>query len=309
MAFGAAASGEAGIPHRSTEMAALSPQWTTFPLTADIHEQNVTFVFCALEKMPLKMSILKELLIKTLFSLASKPTDCLFSIISCANQVFKWQSSLVKCSLASVAEAAAWIRALPCDHEATACSAAVAAALEDSSSQAVYLFTSGLPDCTAREIEGLPKETGQAQPLHTVYLVQDGEENKNCLQEILEKIAKESGGSFQRISFSPDETEDQMAPGGMASIHHPDGISKHCCCSSHPTSHHTAACSPLVAWSWESPPLLLSDSAREDFKDWHSKVHDLPRGIRVLARKKTDGHFYRGHIVQHVEPLKTGTCW
>lgn len=71
----------------TSEMAGLSPQCTTSPLAADIHEQNVTFVICALERMPSKLSILKELLIKTLFSLASKPTDCMFSVISCANQV------------------------------------------------------------------------------------------------------------------------------------------------------------------------------------------------------------------------------
>lgn len=54
--------------------------------------------------------------------------------------------------------------------------------------------------------------------------------------------------------------------------------------------------------------MLPSNSAKEDSRDWHLKINDLQRGIRVLARKKTDGHFYRGHIVQHVEvSLFTGS--
>lgn len=130
-------------------------------------------------------------------------------ILELAPQVLKWRNALVKCSLASVAEAAAWIRTLKCDHGASVWSA-VAAALEDSSCQAVYLFTSGLWECAAEEIGGLLKETGQARPLHTVYLVQNGGEIKNSWQEMLENIAKDSGGSFQMISFSSEETEDQV---------------------------------------------------------------------------------------------------
>ncbi|XP_054843702.1 uncharacterized protein LOC129335290 [Eublepharis macularius] len=280
-------------------MAWLSPQCVTFPITADIHEQNVTFLICALERIPSKMSILKEILIKTLFSLASKPTDSMFSIVSCNNKVLKWQKTLVKCSLASVAEAAAWIRALKCENEASV-SSAMAAALEDSSCQAVYLFTSGLPEWTAEEICGLLKEAGQARPLHTVYLVGSGKENKNSLQETLEKIAKESGGSFQMITYNSDETEDQINPEGTASIHHPDHISKHCCCSL-PTDHHTTTCSPLGMWSLDSPPSLLRSTAKEDFVDQFPKTNDLQRGIRVLARKKTDGYFYLGCVVRHVK--------
>ncbi|XP_060100423.1 uncharacterized protein LOC132575750 [Heteronotia binoei] len=47
--------------------------------------------------------------------------------------------------------------------------------------------------------------------------------------------------------------------------------------------------------------MLLSNAAKEDFKDWHLKINDLQRGIQVLARKKIDGYFYRGHIIQHME--------
>ncbi|KAL8222098.1 UNVERIFIED_CONTAM: hypothetical protein K2H54_074922 [Gekko kuhli] len=90
----------------------------------------------------------------------------------------------------------------------------------------------------------------------------------------------------------------------MASVHHPDCISKRCCSFSHPMGLHATACSPLGAWSLDSPHVLLSNSAKEDFKEWHTEIDDLQRGIRVLARKKTDGYFYRGHIVQHVEGSK-----
>ncbi|XP_048355384.1 uncharacterized protein LOC125434273 isoform X2 [Sphaerodactylus townsendi] len=282
-------------------MARLSPQSTTFPLTANIHEQKVIFVICASERMPSKTTILKELLIKTLFSLISRPRDCMFSIICCAtaNKVLKWQNTLGKCSLASVAEAAAWIRALECVSGASVVSG-VEAALEDPSCQAVYLFTGGLPECTAEEICLLLKKTGRVRPLHTVYLLGNGGENKNRFQEILEKIAKESGGSFQRISFSPEECEDQINPGGMTSIHHPDCIGW----SSLPASHHTAKCSPLGIWSLDSPHTPLFNSTKEDFIACHPMIDSLQRGVRVLARKKTDGYFYLGHIAQHVKGSK-----
>ncbi|KAH0617020.1 hypothetical protein JD844_028583 [Phrynosoma platyrhinos] len=224
---------------------------------ADIHEQNVAFVICASETNPSKLRILKEVLIKTLFSLPNKLLDSMFNVISCSGkvilsfplQVLKWQNSLVVCSLTTVTEAAAWVRALQISSTANILNA-VAAALEDRTCQAVYLFTIGLPEVTVEDLCRHLKDTKQAHPVHVVYLLGGGEERKDSSEKILEKVAKEF---------------------------------------------------PLDTWSPDSPYVFLSGSMQDDSENWASKIHNLPRGIRVLARKQIDGYYYPGHIVQMIK--------
>ncbi|XP_066489921.1 uncharacterized protein [Tiliqua scincoides] len=268
-------------------------------LLPDIHEQNVTFVICASESKAPKLCILKELLIKTLFSLASKPTYFMFNIVNCASKVLKWQEHLVKCSLISIVEAAAWIRALPCRSGVSAFSA-VAAALEDPTCQAAYLFTSGLPECTAEEICNHLRDAGEARPLHIVYLVGNEEENGNTSQETLEKVAKASGGSFQVTRLSFDRTSDEDNPGCVMGINCCDCISKQQC-STLLTRDRTKTHFPLGVWNSDSPNTFLRSFGKEDLADCSPKIQEFQRGIRVLARKETDGYYYLSHIVQGVK--------
>ncbi|XP_034983649.2 uncharacterized protein LOC118091114 [Zootoca vivipara] len=267
-------------------MSRMSHCCTRLPLLADIHEQNVAFVLCTSETETAGLCILKELLIKTLFSLAHKPTDSMFGIVSCTSQqVLKWQKSLVECSLRSVTEAAAWIRGLQSSSGASAVMA-VAAALEDPFCQAVYLFTSGLPEHSVEEISSHLKEAEQAHPVHIVYLVGSKGENEHGAQEIMEEVAKASGGSFQAVSLSSDEA----IPGCSESICRSDCICKQPC-SSLLMGHHATAQFPSDAWSL----------VKEDFVDWSPEVYNLQRGVQVLARRETDGFYYLGHIVQEVK--------
>lgn len=123
--------------------------------------------------------------------------------------MLKWQNGLVKYTLTNVTEAAAWIRSLQCNCGAKALHA-VLAALEDPTCQAVYLFTSGMLECAAEEIYSHLKETGQERPVHTVYLLGNGEGNKTRSQEILENIAQKTGASFQAISLKLDGASDKV---------------------------------------------------------------------------------------------------
>ncbi|XP_042325843.1 uncharacterized protein C11orf16-like isoform X2 [Sceloporus undulatus] len=260
---------------------------------ADIHKQNVAFVICASESNPSKLCILKEVLIKTLFSLPNKLLDSMFNVISFSGKVLKWQNRLVACSLTTVTEAATWVRALQISSTANILNA-VAAALEDPTCQAVYLFTSEVPEGTVEELCRLFKDTEQAHPVHTVYVLEGGEERKDSSQKILEKVAKESGGSFQ--SLSPNGASDEDNPGCTAGIHCSVCISKQ-----HSTLWLTGHCKtqfPLGTWSPDFPDVFLGSSMQEDSKNWSSEIHNLPRGIRVLARKQIDGYYYPGHIVQ-----------
>ncbi|XP_062990606.1 uncharacterized protein LOC134403987 [Elgaria multicarinata webbii] len=270
----------------------------TLPLLADIHEQNVAFVVSALGSEPSNLCSLKELLIKTLFSLASKSSDSMFNIVSCGSKVLKWQTGLMECSLTNVTEAAAWIRALQVNSRDGVLNA-VAGALEDPTCQAVYLFTSGVPEWSVLEIYSHLKETEDVRPVHTVYLVGNGEESQNSSQKILKKVAMASGGSFQAIGLNSGGASDEDIPDCTAGIHHSDCISKEHW-SPLLTGHYTTQF-PLGVWSPDSPNTFLRSSVKEDLADSSPKIHSLLRGIRVLARKETDGYYYLGHIVQEVK--------
>ncbi|XP_044297086.1 uncharacterized protein LOC123028857 [Varanus komodoensis] len=280
-------------------MSRFSPLYLgTLPLLADINEQNIAFVICASENKPSSLHILKELLIKTLFSLASKSLDSMFNIVSCTSKVLKWQTGLVKCSLPNITKAAAWIRALQVKN-ADGTLSAVAEAMEDPTCQAVYLFTSGLPEHAVEELYRHLQETQQAFPVHVVYLPRSGEESQSSFQRILEKAANMSGGSFQAIRLNSGESSDEDNPGCTTSIQHSDCVSKQCC-SPLLTGHHSVQF-PLSIWNPDSFNTFLRSSVKKDLADSSPKIHSLLRGIRVLARKETDGYYYLGHIVQEVK--------
>ncbi|XP_067324612.1 von Willebrand factor A domain-containing protein 3B-like [Anolis sagrei] len=262
---------------------------------ADIHESNVAFVICASES---DLWILKEVLIKTLFSLPNKLLDSTFNIISCSNEVLKWQTGLVMCSLMAVTEAATWIRALKVGIKGNVLNA-VTSALENPACQAVYLFTNGLHEGRVEELWRYLKDTEQTRPVHIIYLVESGEERKDSARKILEKVANESGGSCQVLNFSSDGTSSEDKPGCTV------GISCSLCISKqHPTPWLTGHCrtqSPSSTWSPHSPNIFLEGSIKENVENWSSKFHNLQRGIRVLTRKQTDGYYYPGHIIQKVK--------
>ncbi|KAJ7329109.1 hypothetical protein JRQ81_015283 [Phrynocephalus forsythii] len=263
----------------------------TLPV-ANIYEQNVVFVLCVLESSPSIQYILKELLIKTLYSLASKVLDSMFNVVSCTSKVLKWQNGLVKCSLTSVTEAAAWIRGLQINSGARVLNP-LPTALEDPISQAVYIFTSGLPIYIVEGICSHLKETKQAQPVHVVYFVGSKEESKSDSQNVLENVAKESGGSFQAVHLNSDVASDEDNPGCVAGNSHSDWI-----CSL--AGHHTTQF-PMGTWNMDCPNTFLRNSIKEDVADKPLTIPNLLKGIRVLARKETDGYYYLGHIVQKVE--------
>ncbi|XP_025024953.1 uncharacterized protein LOC103055759 [Python bivittatus] len=283
------------------------------PLLAGIHEQNVVFVVYTSESNLSNPCIMKELLIRTLYSLGSKLMDSMFSIIFCSSKVLKWQNELVKCSLTSIMDAAAWIRTLQMNSKGKASAwNAIEEVRDDPSCQAVYLFTSGLPEGSVEEMCSRLKETKQSCPVHIVQLVENGEDNKISCQRLLEKVAKVSGGTFQAIdgasyevncrcshseseypSHSPDKT------GCNSGFHHPSSISNHL---SFPLlTDHCTTLFPLGAQGPDTGNTFPRSSVQEDLGDCSTNTHNLLRGIRVLARKETDGYYYLSHIVQKVK--------
>ncbi|XP_063164571.1 uncharacterized protein LOC134500985 [Candoia aspera] len=266
---------------------------TTVPLLAGIHEQNVVFVVHTSESNLSNPCIMKELLIRTLYSLGSKLMDSTFNIICCSSKVLKWQNELVKCSLTSIMDAAAWIRTLQMNSKVKASAwNAMEEAIDDPSCQAVYLFTSGLPEGSVEEICGHLKETKQSCPVHIVQLVENGKANKISCQKLLEKIAKVSGGTFQAIDGASyeDKTGCNSGTGSISNHLSFPLLADHC-----------TTLFPLGVRGPDTCTTFMRSSVQENLGDCSTDTHNLLRGIRVLARKETDGYYYLGHIVQKVK--------
>ncbi|XP_074863287.1 uncharacterized protein LOC142019848 [Carettochelys insculpta] len=274
------------------------PCCATLPLFGDLQGQNVTFVVCMLESMSSKQDFLKEHIIKTLFLMANSSTESMFNIISFASKVVKWCSSLVKCSLSTTLEAATWIRSLHSGNGADAVSA-LALALEDPSCQVVYLITDALSESASEEICSLLAETGESRPVHTVYLVGKPSDYESSTQKMLEKVSRQSGGSFQVISPYPAGATGEVNPGYSSSIHCCNATSKYLSCSllmGHPKAHF-----PVCGWNPNFSTTPMTTLTNGNLMDWCTGAPHLLRGARVLARRETDGYYYLGHIAQEVK--------
>ncbi|KAK9400057.1 hypothetical protein NXF25_013076 [Crotalus adamanteus] len=220
----------------------------------------------------------------------------MFNIIWCSSKVLKWQNELVECSLTNIMDAASWIRTLQMNSKAKANAwNAIEKAMEDPSCQAIYLFTSGLPEGSVEEICSRLKETKQLCPVHIVQLVENGEDNKISCQKLLVNIAKMSGGTFQAIDGASCEDKTDCNLG----FHHAGSIGNHL--SFPPLTDHCTKLFPLGTWSPDTYNTCLRSSMQENLGDCSTNSHHLLRGIRVLARKQTDGYYYLSHIVQKVK--------
>lgn len=105
-------------------------------------------------------------------------------------------------------DAASWIRTLLMKSEGkTSAWNAIEEATDDPSCQAIYLFTSGLPEDSVEEICSHLKETKQSCPVHIVQLIENRDSNIISCQKLLEKVATTSGGTFQAIDGASSEVK------------------------------------------------------------------------------------------------------
>lgn len=119
--------------------------------------------------------------------------------------MLKWCNCRVRCSLSSVTEAAAWIRFLRFENGTSAASS-LAVAFEDPACQSVYLFTDILPEKESKEICQLLTEN-RLHPVHVACLLGDSDDHERSKQKIMEKVARQSGGSFQAIQLPSTASE------------------------------------------------------------------------------------------------------
>nr|XP_025975552.1 putative cyclin-dependent serine/threonine-protein kinase DDB_G0272797/DDB_G0274007 [Dromaius novaehollandiae] len=167
--------------------------------------QSVTFVVGMRGAATPAAAYLKEHLIRVLFLLAARLTEAVFNVIAFSSKVLKWCNCLVRCSLCSVTEAAAWIRSLHFENGMDAASG-LAVAFEDPDCEEVYLLTNMLPEQESEEICQLLAEN-KLHPVHVVCLLGDSDDYERGKQKTMEKVARQSGGSFQVIRLPHTASE------------------------------------------------------------------------------------------------------
>ncbi|XP_054663278.1 uncharacterized protein LOC129198174 isoform X2 [Grus americana] len=234
---------------------------------------------------------LKERLVRSLFLLAGGPTGALFNVVAFSSKVLKWCNCLVRCSLSSVTEAAAWVRSLRFENGTNAASG-LAVAFEDPACQSVYLFTDVLPEQDSEEICQLLTEN-KLCPVHVVCLLGDSDDRERSKQKTMEKVARQSGGSFQAIRLLPSEKVSSMSISHVQCCHTANKDPRGSLLARCPVTYF-----PVYAWNPDSLCMPLISSAKRNFIDSSPEASKFMRGARVLARREADGYYYLGHIAQ-----------
>ncbi|XP_056197151.1 uncharacterized protein LOC130150323 [Falco biarmicus] len=135
----------------------------------------------------------------------------------------------------------------------------------------------------------------ESYPVHVACLLRDSGAHERNMQNITEKAAKQSGGSFQAIRLLP------TAPGKGSSR---SNLYAQCCHTANkdPCGSLLPRCPvtdfPVCAWNPDSLCMPLISLAKRNFIDSSPEASSLVRGARVLARREADGHYYLGHIAQ-----------
>lgn len=111
----------------------------------------------------------------------------------------------MKCTLSSVAEAAAWIRSLQFENGRNAASG-LAVTSEDPACQSVCLFSNVLPEQELEEICQL-LAGDKLRPVHVMCLLGDSDDHERSKQKIMEEATRHSGGSFQTFRLPPTASE------------------------------------------------------------------------------------------------------
>ncbi|XP_067906825.1 uncharacterized protein [Heterodontus francisci] len=273
-------------------------------LFRDIKDKNVTFVLDTSRSMYSKLDAVKYHLVQILFTRAYTVIDCKFNIIAFSGKVAKYCDSLIDCTPQAVEKTIRWIKSLECKTGRNM-QRALAIALDDTANDAVYLITDGVPDINPQEIYTMLASAAKGRPVHTLYVT--GSCSKTEAHEFLEKIAWQTGASFQAASISRNGSIEQLIP--VYQLNYSDLMRPYC--SELKYCSNVAALNrdpygPLgllhvaVPCSWSSLyPRGMKIITKGDFID--SYAGELIRGARVLAQRENDGYYYLGRLGQEVE--------
>lgn len=190
----------------SATMASTSNLPTIF---GEVLERDVTFCIDTSGSMFNCLHVVKEHLIETLMKHAQRDGDTMFNIIEFNSEVTQWADKMVSCTPETVQVAAEWIMKLGA-KTGTNTLDALLTALQESTCQAVYLVTDGLPDNFVEDILDTVIEATHGRPIHCIYLT--GEKTDTSAVEFLEDLAVESFGSFHIVTVTTHGCVERITP-------------------------------------------------------------------------------------------------
>ena len=175
----------------------------------NIPEKNVTFVIDTSGSMYNCLDAVKEHLIETLLQRAHKDEESMFNIIEFNTEVLQWADKLVRCTPQTVAVAASWIKNLSA-KTGTSTLDALLTAFSDTTAEAVYLITDGLPDQNTSEILDHVSYASKNRPIHCFYI--SGSNTDEAATEFLHELSVETCGSFHILSVTNDGALEKITP-------------------------------------------------------------------------------------------------
>ncbi|KAM6385404.1 uncharacterized protein FN964_016267 isoform 2-T10 [Alca torda] len=124
------------------------------------------------------------------------------------------------------------------------------------------------------------------------------DDQERSKQKIMEKVARQLGGSFQAIQL-PSTASEKVSSMSISHVQ--------CCHTANkdPFGSLLPRCPvtyfPVCAWNPASLCMPSISSAKRHFIDSSPEASSFMRGARVLARREADGYYYLGHIAQEVK--------
>ncbi|XP_048405430.1 uncharacterized protein LOC125461095 isoform X2 [Stegostoma tigrinum] len=286
-------------------MAVFSPLFCTWGLPyRNIKDKNMIFALDISESMYSKLEAVKYYLIQTLFTQAYALINCKFNIIAFAGKVAKYCDNLIDCTPQAVEKIIPWIRSLECQTGRNM-QHALAVALDDPATDAVYLITDGIPDIKPQEVYTILMNAAKGRPVHTLYVMESYNESE--VHECLEKIAWQTGASFQAARLNTSESTKQLIPVYQFNYSDPirtNSTEMNCCSMAAALSvdpyNRTAPLHVAVPFSCSTlHPYDVKIITKGDLVD--SYAGQLIRGVRVLAQREYDGFYYLGRLGQEVK--------
>lgn len=304
-----------------------------------VPERHVTFCIDTSGSMFSALDLVKEQLMETLSSLATRENQVMFNLIEFNSQVTQWADKLVHCTPETVAVAKQWVSNLKA-KTGTNTQDALFAALADPSCQAVYLVTDDIPDQFTEDV--LDKIIGicGSRRIHCIYITDDVADE--AAVEFLEDLAVETFGSFIIVKLSSSgsiekliqvyrsepsheklvwtvnntlrpniktcsvATTLQIDPDEVLGIHPYDSpLLLHPNPAAVPSFLNTYAGRYYYPYYWSRyhPAkgwLKAQEKLREPLLGLSHVAVSLLLGKKVLARRLEDGYFYRGTIQSQV---------
>lgn len=245
-------------------------------ISKSIKERNISIIIDASGSMYKTFGIIKEAAMMLIHNTLYRQEHGSFNVISFSNSSQVFSNSMVSCSKENLALAATWIHGLTCEASTNTLSALVTA-YSDDNSDAIVIFTDGLPNQKPSVVLKCITELSQGRPIHSIY-VNNGNIDDSVVQ-FWEKLALNTNGSLHLLTSGSHNKckSQQIYP--FRKTYRGDSSG----------SDSSSDSSSASDYSSESE----SDTERTDLDHGNNYL-----GKVVLAKRKSSGYYYKGTIVK-----------